>query len=252
MSCNNVKYLLSFTLRLEQLKEQNVSYSEDMEQIVTKAVVEDHGRLKNLISFPKLEYLELRSLPKLKRFCEGDCLKYPSLLNLQIWRGSKFGTFIPNSQSTEPMLQAVDEERPLFNEKVVFIKLQELTIYGCNSLFSVWALATFECLQQLKKLRIEWCDLIEEVLIVIEEAGDAEERESKKISFPKLESLELRDLPNLKRTFIAKSTPSTSTTVEEVEERRMAQEILFNSKGSTGGISGADGGDELLGWSSID
>ena len=138
----------------------------------------------------------------------------------------------------------------------MFINLQKLT-YKCNSLFSVWALATFESLHQLKKLSIGHCDLIEEVLQVTEKAGDAEERESKKISFPKLESLKLTNLPNLKRfcqsddrftiefpsllelyiydcpelrTFIAKSTHSTSTTVEEVEERRMAQEILFNSK----------------------
>ena len=143
--------------------------------------------------------------------------------------------------------------------QVVFNNLQELTIKRCKSLLSVWALAMFESLQQLKELSIEHCDLIEEVLVITKEAGDHEETKSKKITFPKLESLKLDVLPKLKRfglcqaddhytvefpsllriditdcpelrTFIAKSIPSTSTTVEEVEERRMAQEILFSQK----------------------
>nr|GMN71862.1 hypothetical protein TIFTF001_053464 [Ficus carica] len=159
---------------------------------------------------------------------------------------------------TSPPTRSI--ERPtLFNDKVVFSKLQELTIQGCKSLLSVWALATVERLQQLKNLSIGYCDLIEEVLVITKEAGDHEETESKKITFPKLESLELRYLPKLKRfglcqaddhytvefpsllrihitncpelsTFIAKSIPSTSTTVEEVEERRMAEEIMFSQK----------------------
>ncbi|GMN71272.1 hypothetical protein TIFTF001_055138 [Ficus carica] len=128
---------------------------------------------------------------------------------------------------TSPPTRSI--ERPtLFSDKVAFNNLQELTIERCNSLRSVWA--KVETLQQLKELSIRHCDLIEEVLVITKEAGDHEETKSKKITFPKLESLSFYELPKLKRTFIAKSIPSTSTTVEEVEERRMAQEILFSQK----------------------
>ena len=102
-----------------QLKWFSVSNCEAMEQIVTKAVGED-GRLMNIISF-KLESLQLDHLPKLKRFCEGDCIEFPSLLKLGISDCYELRTFIPNSH--EPMLPAVEEreledQQPLFNEKV--------------------------------------------------------------------------------------------------------------------------------------
>ena len=70
---NNIQYMFSFAMveSLIQLKKLSVLKCKAMEQIVTKAVGED-GRLKNIISFPKLESLELEYLPHLKRFCDRD------------------------------------------------------------------------------------------------------------------------------------------------------------------------------------
>ena len=126
--CNNVKYMFSFATveSLIQLKELRVSGCEAMEQIVTKAVGED-GRLMNIISFPKLESLELDHLPKLKRFCEGDCIEFPSLSRLIIRDCYELRTFIPNShKSIVTLLPAVEgreleAQHSLFNEKVSFL-----------------------------------------------------------------------------------------------------------------------------------
>ena len=68
---------------LIQLKWLSVSNCVAKKQIVRKVVGED-GRLKNIISFPKLESLKLQHLPTLKSFCEGDCIELPSLSELII------------------------------------------------------------------------------------------------------------------------------------------------------------------------
>ncbi|GMN27375.1 hypothetical protein TIFTF001_001619 [Ficus carica] len=208
--CNSLQsvWALATFESLLQLKKLSIGSCDLIEEVlvVTEEAVDERESKK--ITFPKLESLYLRDLPKLKRFgfCQAD------LLELSIFK-------IPENQEEETeMAQEI-----LFSKKVVFENLQELRIEWCNSLSSI---ATFESLQQLKRLSIDNCDLIQEVLVFTKER----EWTKKIFSFPKLESVELKNLPKLKRTFIGKSTPSTSTTVEEVEEGRMDQEILFNSK----------------------
>ncbi|GMN68925.1 hypothetical protein TIFTF001_037975 [Ficus carica] len=188
---------------------------------------------------------------------EVDASCFQDLERLQLYELENLESFMLTSPPTTSV------ERPtLFDDKVVFNNLQELTITWCHNLRSVWTLATlatFESLQQLNKLSIFGCMLMEEVLVFTNEAGDHEETKLKKILLPKLESLELNFLRKLERfgfcqaddyytiefpslskpsigdcpelrTFIVKSTPSSRTTVEEVKETEMAQAILSSEK----------------------
>ncbi|GMN30461.1 hypothetical protein TIFTF001_035765 [Ficus carica] len=187
---------------LIQLKKLSVLKCKAMEQIVTKAVGED-GRLKNIISFPKLESLELQHLPKLKRFCEGDCIEFPSLSKLIIWACYELRTFIPSShESTVTLLRAIEEreleaQQTLFNEKVVATKLTNLGVWKCHGLISLFNSSTATSLAQLTRVFIGKCNQMTQVIHVNDQMEDESAAESE-IVFSLLKILALHHLPNLK------------------------------------------------------
>ena len=136
-----------------------------------------------------------------------------------------------------------------------FKNLVILEIWECHNLEYLFPLHLVESVPQLKKLKVWDCNMIEEVVIVTKEAR--EEGSFKKISFPKLESLDLEYLPRLKRfcaadciefpsllrleilncpklsTFITNSafTPTQTAVEKETGERYVvAQQPTFNEK----------------------
>ena len=73
--------------------------------------------------------------------------------------------------------------------------LRELYVSNCPNLKYLFTVAMAGRLEQLEKLSINGCPVMEEVVFTNEHG----EGRLEKILFPKLKSLELEDLPNLKR-----------------------------------------------------
>ena len=94
-----------------------------MEEVVVIKETFRDGRLEQ-ISFSKLEDVDLRSLPSLKRFSSADCIEFPSLKELICFEcgtstdeeeGEQFGTSTDEEEVEERELIAT---QPLFTEKV--------------------------------------------------------------------------------------------------------------------------------------
>ncbi|KAJ4721058.1 Disease resistance protein [Melia azedarach] len=85
--------------------------------------------------FPHLKFLNLKDLPKLKRFCSfnGNTVELPSLSSLWIGNCPNMGTFISDSvhehgHETTNNENFTTDVQPLFDEKVAFPKLEKLKL----------------------------------------------------------------------------------------------------------------------------
>ncbi|XVF42856.1 hypothetical protein PTKIN_Ptkin01aG0399300 [Pterospermum kingtungense] len=157
-------------------------------------IIRDDGADK--IEFVQLNSLTLQGLPKLISFSSQN----------------------KGSTSTSP------QGLPLFNEKILFPKLENLKllsvgiegiwqyqlprgshsfpnltsfiIEGCNNLKNVLSFSMAECLKQLKSLEIVDCNSIQ-LIISVKESLTKEDGKRDAISFPRLNSLKLKRLHNL-------------------------------------------------------
>ncbi|KAL5568610.1 hypothetical protein UlMin_025185 [Ulmus minor] len=209
-SCPNLKYLFTVAMagRLAQLERLQIRGCPAMEGVV---VTNEHGegRLEKIL-FPKLEYLELKDLPNLKRFFTGDCIECPSLLQLTIENCGVLRMFISSNEE--------EVEGPFFNGKVLFRglkvlklsrmnfrelwstiscmqNLRELDVSSCSNLKYLFTVAMAGRLAQFETLKINGCPVMEEVVVTNEHG----EGRLENILFPKLKYLKLEVLPNLKR-----------------------------------------------------
>ncbi|KAD7478959.1 hypothetical protein E3N88_02095 [Mikania micrantha] len=82
--------------------------------------------------------------------------------------------------------------------------LKNVDIYGCDLLSHVFTFSTLESLKQLKFLIIEHCNAIQE--IVKQEIHETtSSKDDQVVVFPRLTTLELDNLPNLKGFFLGKN-----------------------------------------------
>ncbi|XP_062076326.1 uncharacterized protein LOC133781369 [Humulus lupulus] len=199
--CNNIKYLLSSVMArsLVQLETLQVCGCEYIEEVIVSDEESGGGGSKAII-FEKLESLEFNYLPNVIKFCEGNCIKCPLLSRLAIKNCPKMKEFINNSTGTractvsEEMGMVAASKQSLFNDKIAFPNLKELTVWNCNNIKYLLSFAMARSLVQLKKLKVYSCENIEEVIVSDEESGGGG---SKSIIFEKLESLQLEYLPNI-------------------------------------------------------
>ncbi|KAH9752920.1 AAA domain-containing protein [Citrus sinensis] len=163
--------------------------------------------------FPKLSWLTLIDLPKLKRFCNftGNIIELPELWSLTIENCPDMETFISNSvvhmttDNKEPQKLTSEENfllahqvQPLFDEKKLvpaswhLENLATLEVSKCHGLINLLTLSTSESLVNLERMKITDCKMMEEIIQsqVGEEAEDC-------IVFRKLEYLGLYCLPSL-------------------------------------------------------
>ncbi|KAL5563702.1 hypothetical protein UlMin_033449 [Ulmus minor] len=244
--CPNLKYLFTVAMagRLAQLERVEIHGCPIMEEVV---VTNEHreGRLEKIL-FPKLEYLELEDLPNLKRFCTGDCIECPSLLELRIENCSVLRMFISSNEE--------EVEGPFFNEKVSFPileylqlggmnlktlwanqlsitsfgmqNLKRLYVFNCDSLSHLFSLDVAKSLLQLEGLFLKSCKDMEEVLVTNE---PIEEGTPQKISFPKLKNLQLWNLQNIKRFCAGYCIEFPSLTNMEIERNPAMRTIITDS-----------------------
>ena len=116
--CDNMKSLLSSSVAesFRNLKKLEISNCKLMEEIILTEGLDVEGKSK--MKFQKLEFLFLKDLPKLARFCNINLLKCPALKKLQIDNCTKLNTFISNvGVNVNGEGQTVNSA--LFDEKVV-------------------------------------------------------------------------------------------------------------------------------------
>ena len=115
----NLKYLLSSSTAtfMVQLKYLFVEDCKAMEEILL--LTEDLGEEEIIpkVLFPQLEYLVLKDLPVLKRFCVGRNIIFRSLKGLVIDNCPKLESFIFKPVSSEEISHT--SMQPLFNEEVI-------------------------------------------------------------------------------------------------------------------------------------
>ncbi|XWS43117.1 hypothetical protein CRYUN_Cryun16bG0074600 [Craigia yunnanensis] len=142
-SCHNLKNLFTSSMvkSFVQLKTLVVEDCDKIEEviIITEGLVEEE-RMRKMV-FPKLDYLILRDLPNLKRFCFGNPIEFPFLRELMIVRcpvlntfhcdSTSVGTIVGNEAGKSSISMKnlhMDVPKYLFNEKLTFPNLQKLAL----------------------------------------------------------------------------------------------------------------------------
>ncbi|KAK9064937.1 hypothetical protein SSX86_016320 [Deinandra increscens subsp. villosa] len=136
----------------------------------------------------RLEELEIESCNRMIEVFESKSINY-STSNSNVDEGS--ASHGAGTTLTSPMLKRTTTVvvPKLFN-------LKRVSIIGCDFLPHIFTFSTLESLNQLKELKVKKCNAIQ--VIVKEEKTTS----SKVVVFPRLESLQLENLPKLKGFFL--------------------------------------------------
>ncbi|XP_030460667.2 LOW QUALITY PROTEIN: uncharacterized protein LOC115680957 [Syzygium oleosum] len=162
--CHSLRYLFTndTSTTLDKLEMLDVFGCNNMQEVV--ATEESEERKLEAVKFSHLRTLQLCSLKSLISFSSGTCAyEFPSLRNLSILECTEFKAFIMRLPA--PRVEAMNEgsssfdESPhsLFDEKVVFPKLEELHLTGIQSK-GLWENEMpDESICQLKVLEVKRC-----------------------------------------------------------------------------------------------
>ncbi|XWS58001.1 hypothetical protein CRYUN_Cryun09bG0221500 [Craigia yunnanensis] len=154
-SCSNLKYVLSYSMveYLQQLKCLEILDCNSMQEIISTEIKKEEYGKRAVISFPRLNSLKLKRLHKLIGFCLEDYIvEFQSLKILHIEDCLELKEFIINKSSTDNML---------FNEKIAFPNLEEMTISNLKNVKSIWYSQPQlhgDSFRKLKELKVEYCD----------------------------------------------------------------------------------------------
>ncbi|XP_022747136.1 probable disease resistance protein At4g27220 isoform X1 [Durio zibethinus] len=280
-NCHNLKNLFTSSMveSFVQLKSLLIGNCNEIEEVITmtEGLLEEE-RMRKMV-FPKLDNLHLWNLPHLKRFCFGNPNEFLSLRERRIVEcpvlntfhsdSTRVGTIVGNEagkSSISTVNSCTDVPKYLFNEKVVFQGLEDLYlssiavnklwheqlsvtffgvqnltklgVYECHNLKNIFT-SSVESFVQLKTLAVGECNEIEEIIIVTE--GLVEEERMRKMVFPKLDHLKLRDLPKLKRFGFGNPIEFPSLTYLHIEGCPVLNTVHSDST-SVGTIVGNEAG----------
>ncbi|KAG5232398.1 disease resistance protein [Salix suchowensis] len=224
--CRNLKYLFitSMVESLAQLKRLELHDCVSMEEIIIKNGLGEEENVRGMI-LPKLEFLKLKGLPNLTRFCTGHLIQCCFLQELWIEDCPALKTFISNSKSTDAVAnnQFGETNSTLFDEKLKnmyvwnlqklkkvwntnphgilsFQNLHLVNALKCPSLKSLFPASVALGLPKLEELKLRLCG-VEEIVAEEERLGEAP-----KFVFPRTSSFILWDLPKLKSFYPGRHT----------------------------------------------
>ncbi|PHT37317.1 hypothetical protein CQW23_25017 [Capsicum baccatum] len=214
---------------------------QSMEEVITEEEQQGEEIMTNESLFPRLENLYLNDLPKLGHFIlTKRAHEFPSLKEVDILECHKMKTFIQQvtvstlsfeSVNNDDELKVVDLNKAMFNSKVLchnlevlyiweansitalcshqlpapyFSKLEALEVQNCGELRNLMSPSVARALLNLRKLRIEECQSMEEVIT------EDQEQQGEQIMieplFLVLEVVILDMLPKLRHFFLTKYT----------------------------------------------
>ncbi|KAF2294518.1 hypothetical protein GH714_012164 [Hevea brasiliensis] len=121
----------------------------------------------------KLKELKLSKLPRLKRLMDAKLLTvFQYLETLEVLECGRLEILVPSSVSLQ--------------------NLKTLEVSNCHGLVNLISSSTARSLERLRKMKIEECGLIQEIIVT-----EADKDEEEKICFGQLKCLELQNLPSL-------------------------------------------------------
>ncbi|KAJ9180012.1 hypothetical protein P3X46_008321 [Hevea brasiliensis] len=228
--CHNLTYLLSSSasVNLVKLKRLEIHKCNAIKDIFITTGEAWVGTL----SFPQLEFLSLKGLPHVTRFCWGSSVVFPSLNKLYIKRCPKLKEFISSPTGADKTvgikLDGMNMEeslhttlQPFFSEKVSlpalevmkishmhsvkmlwnnqvngnsFCKLKALKVKHCGKLHALFPSNTFRRSKSLESLIAIDCDSLENVF----EVQDVNVEETHAVAATRLRSLYLSHHPKLR------------------------------------------------------
>ncbi|KAF2294478.1 hypothetical protein GH714_011753 [Hevea brasiliensis] len=159
----------------------------------------------------KLKELKLSKLPRLKHLMDAKLLTvFQYLETLEVLECGRLEILVPSSVS--------------------FQNLKTLEVSNCHGLVNLISSSTARSLERLRKMKIEECGLIQEIIVT-----EADKDEEEKICFGQLKCLELQHLPSLS-SFCSGNSTFSFPSLEEViiiecpNMKIFAQEVLSTPK----------------------
>ncbi|KAJ8760387.1 hypothetical protein K2173_015054 [Erythroxylum novogranatense] len=158
--CHNLTYLLSSSAstRLVKLKRFEVHKCNLIKEVLT---VLGEERTDTLL-FPELEFLSLKDLPNLTRFCWGNNVSFPSLNKLYIKHCPKLKEFVFCPCTSKESLHI--SRLSLFSEKVQFPDLKVMKISHLHSIKMLWHnQLSQDSFCNLKTLKVKHCQKLQSI-----------------------------------------------------------------------------------------
>ncbi|XP_034706659.1 uncharacterized protein LOC117930230 isoform X4 [Vitis riparia] len=200
-SCPKLKFLLllSTARGLSQLEEMIIVNCNAMKQIIAyereSEIKEDGHAGTNLQLFPKLRSLELNYLSQLINFSsELETTSSTSLSTNARSEDSFFSHKVSFPKLEELILRNLPKLKDIWHHQLPFesfSNLQILRVYRCPCLLNLVPAHLIHSFQNLKEINVQYCELLEHVIILQEIDGNVE-------IFSKLETLKLENLPRLR------------------------------------------------------
>ncbi|KAJ9558431.1 hypothetical protein OSB04_013045 [Centaurea solstitialis] len=191
----------SVATNLVNLERLDIECCRNMEQVIFNPRPSALASTLEKIVFPKLTDLVLNDVASLVCFSEGINLQvvFPQLRVLKLKYLRNFYSFCPDEikRDSKGNIQGT-KAQPLFDPKVEFSRLSELTICNIGNIKDVWC-GHLPNLVHLQELYIQFCDTMEDVISI--------QRTS--VSFPSLETLELSELDSIKELWSKQSIPTS-------------------------------------------
>ncbi|XP_024040890.1 uncharacterized protein LOC18041576 isoform X3 [Citrus clementina] len=104
---------------------------------------------------PQLNFLKMKDLAKLTRFCSGNCIELPSLKQLQIVKCPELKAFILQNISTDMTAVGI---QPFFNKMVALPSLEEMVLSNMGNLKTIWhSQFAGESFCKLKLMEVKFC-----------------------------------------------------------------------------------------------
>ncbi|PHT37356.1 hypothetical protein CQW23_25056 [Capsicum baccatum] len=241
-SCEKLRNLMSPSVArgLLNLRIQGINQCQLMEEVIGEEEREGEEIMCNEPLFPRLEDLNLYNLPKLGHFIlTKHALEFPSLKELDISSCPKMKTFIQQEGSIGNSLSTSSKETVSTLNLESAKNDDELKVVDLNK-----AMFNSKSLLNLRKLKIEYCPLMEEV--ITEEEQQGEEIMTNEPLFPRLEELILYKLPNMGHFFLTKHALGVSF-LRAVKIRKCPEMKMFVQQGyvSTPSLENVNSDDEV-------